>query len=201
MKNLHTVLETDNHTSERVTIEPPLTLDNLDRMDQEQAQEIMSADVRKRASVHPIHGVVIGDLVGIAEDGTPQVDFPGNDCNKPMPARAAVLLSKDQKGQKVALVFEQGDSNKPILMGPIVSPTSNHSIDAADDNQKSKELDQAFSDDGERITFNAKKEIVLRCGKSSITLTRAGKILLRGAYLLSRSSGANRIKGGSVQIN
>ena len=41
----------------------------------------------------------------------------------------------------------------------------------------------------------------LRCGKASITLTRAGKVLIRGAYLLSRSSGVNRIKGGSVQIN
>ena len=30
---------------------------------------------------------------------------------------------------------------------------------------------------------------------------RAGKVLIRGAYLLSRSSGVNRIKGGSVQIN
>ena len=35
----------------------------------------------------------------------------------------------------------------------------------------------------------------------NIMLTRAGKVLIRGAYLLSRSSGANRIKGGSVQIN
>jgi hypothetical protein len=45
------------------------------------------------------------------------------------------------------------------------------------------------------------KEIVLRCGKASITLTRAGKIIIRGAYLLNRSSGVNKIKGASVQIN
>ena len=55
--------------------------------------------------------------------------------------------------------------------------------------------------DGDRVVISADKEIVLQCGKASITLTRAGKILLRGAYLLSRSSGVNRIKGGSVQIN
>ena len=46
--------------------------------------------------------------------------------------------------------------------------------------------------------LTADKEIELRCGKASITLTKAGKILLRGEYLLSRSSGVNRIKGGSV---
>ena len=55
--------------------------------------------------------------------------------------------------------------------------------------------------DGEKTVVTAQKEIVLRCGKASITLTRAGKVLIRGAYLLSRSSGVNRIKGGSVQIN
>jgi hypothetical protein len=55
--------------------------------------------------------------------------------------------------------------------------------------------------DGHRVVLDAEQEIVLRCGKASITLTRAGKVLIRGAYLLSRSSGVNRIKGGSVQIN
>ena len=54
---------------------------------------------------------------------------------------------------------------------------------------------------GRRLEFNADEELVLRCGKSSITLTQAGKVLIRGEYLLSRSSGVNRIKGGSVQIN
>ena len=55
--------------------------------------------------------------------------------------------------------------------------------------------------DGEQVTLSAEKEIVLKCGKSSITLTKAGKIIIRGEYVLSRSSGVNKIKGGSVQIN
>jgi uncharacterized protein (DUF2345 family) len=55
--------------------------------------------------------------------------------------------------------------------------------------------------DSERIELTAEKEIVLRCGNASLTLTRAGKILIRGAYVLTRSSGVNRIQGGSVQIN
>ena len=49
--------------------------------------------------------------------------------------------------------------------------------------------------------LRTEEEIVFECGKASITLTKSGKILIRGAYLLSRSSGVNRIKGGSVQIN
>ena len=43
--------------------------------------------------------------------------------------------------------------------------------------------------------------MVLRCGKASITLTKAGKVLIEGSYVLSRSTGVNRIKGGSVQLN
>jgi hypothetical protein len=41
----------------------------------------------------------------------------------------------------------------------------------------------------------------LRCGESSIVLTRAGKVLIKGNYVLSRSRGANRIKGAYVDIN
>jgi type VI secretion system secreted protein VgrG len=55
--------------------------------------------------------------------------------------------------------------------------------------------------DSEALTLSANREIVIRCGEASITLTRAGKILVKGKYLLGRSSGVNRIKGGSVQIH
>ena len=38
--------------------------------------------------------------------------------------------------------------------------------------------------------------------KKAVELSaKAGKAILRGAYVLSRSSGVNKIKGGSVQIN
>jgi hypothetical protein len=55
--------------------------------------------------------------------------------------------------------------------------------------------------DGDRVEIGAEREIVLRCGKASLTLTRSGKIVLRGTYILSRSSGPNKIKGGSIQLN
>ena len=55
--------------------------------------------------------------------------------------------------------------------------------------------------DGQRVIISAKDQIVLRCGKASITLTQAGKVLIQGSYVLSQSTGTNRIKGGSVDIN
>jgi hypothetical protein len=53
----------------------------------------------------------------------------------------------------------------------------------------------------DEVTIVAAKQLTIRCGESSITLTAAGKIIIRGKYIVSRSSGVQRIKGGSVQIN
>jgi hypothetical protein len=138
-----------------------------------------------------LHGVVIGVLLGVRHDGVPLVAFPGNPEERALEARATTRLEETDIGREVALLFEGGDPRLPLVIGPIQHP--GHKTAAG--SPVSAELDN------ERIQLSAEKEIVLKCGKASITLTRAGKILIRGAYLLSRSSGVNRVKGGSVQIN
>jgi len=55
--------------------------------------------------------------------------------------------------------------------------------------------------DGKRLQITAHDELVLQCGKASITLRRNGRLIIRGAYVESRSSGTHRIKGGAVLIN
>jgi hypothetical protein len=60
---------------------------------------------------------------------------------------------------------------------------------------------EVLSNGEEELVLTASKQITIRCGESSITLTAAGKIILRGKYIVSRSSGVQRIKGGAVQIN
>jgi hypothetical protein len=55
--------------------------------------------------------------------------------------------------------------------------------------------------DGRRVVLEAFDELELRCGKASIVLRRNGRIVVRGAYVETRSSGVNRIRGGSVRIN
>jgi hypothetical protein len=135
----------------------------------------------------------LGTLVGFDVGGTPLVDFAGNeDTPQPLPARSTVALQPEQTGCEVVLAFTASDKRRPIILGCLVPPSS-RSPEAA------KPVEVKL--DGQQLVFTADHEIVLRCGKASITLTRAGKVLIRGAYLLSRSSGVNRIKGGSVQIN
>jgi hypothetical protein len=138
-----------------------------------------------------IDGVVVGRLVEIAPGGEPLVDFAGNPGAAPIAARAMLALDATFAGREVALLFEGGDARKPIVMGLMHTPQAAAPTAAPTE----------ATADGERLVFEAGKEIVLRCGSSSITLTRAGKILIKGAYVLSRSSGVNRILGGSVQIN
>ncbi len=139
----------------------------------------------------PVIGVVRGLLVTICEDGTPMVDFEGNPSGEPIAAVATIAIATGDPGREAVLMFEDGDARRPILIGLVQTPRP------SPERCPRAEL----SLDGEHLVFSAENEIVLRCGQASIILTRAGKILIRGKYVLSRSSGVNRIKGGSVQIN
>lgn len=156
---------------------------------------------RKRASgpgipspISPVPVTLLGKLHGFTTSGVALVDFAGNPSTEPLPARQTCPITQADAGREAVLLFENNDLGKPIILGLLQAPT------AADGSSVQPEP-VTVSLDGEQINLSAKNEIVLRCGKASITLTRAGKVLIRGAYLLSRSSGVNRIKGGSVQIN
>ena len=131
-------------------------------------------------------GVVVGTLTGLDPARGPLVRMPDDAAGVGVPARSIVALDERHVGHELVLALERGDPARPIVLGVILAP------DAAA---------AEASPEPESIAITATRDLVLRCGKASITLTRAGKVLLRGAYLLSRSSGANRIKGGSVQIN
>ena len=142
--------------------------------------------------------VTVGQINGFAPSVGPLVDFPGNHSGMLLLARAVVPVTDRSIGQEVALTFEDGDLTRPLILGVI------QRFDDADPNASSLPTRSGsvnVTADGNRLLLTACEEIVLRCGSASITLTAAGKVLIRGDYLLSRSSGANRIKGGSVQIN
>jgi hypothetical protein len=138
-------------------------------------------------------GVRVGELVALQDGFAPFVVFPGQPGTAAIRARAAVALSTRDVGREVAISFVDGDLEQPIVTGCL-------------NDDRARALDGAGSSveveaDGRTFVITASDEIVLRCGKASITLTRAGKILIRGTYVVSKSSGVNRIKGGTVEIN
>lgn len=141
-----------------------------------------------------IQGVVIGELLALTDDGaTPLVRVPGHHGERAVTARSSVDLQGPHIGASIVLMFERGDPARPIVIGvlrggagwPLPDKPAQVDVDA----------------DGQRLTVSAREQLVLRCGKASITLTKAGKVLVEGSYVLSRSTGVNRIKGGSVQLN
>ncbi|HJZ89867.1 MAG TPA: DUF6484 domain-containing protein [Gemmataceae bacterium] len=153
------------------------------------ANGLAAEELLTRPSAPPrIDGVVVATLAAFDDGGAPRVTFPGNPLRRPVSARSTVALDAADVGRDLAVSFEQGDPSHPIILGKLWHPEpAPATVQVAVDN--------------ERLVLTAEKEIVFQCGASSITLTKAGKVLIRGAYLLSRSSGVNRIKGGSVQIN
>lgn len=145
----------------------------------------------------------LGQIVHIDENGRAKIDYPGNSMG-PLVARSIIDMPADRGGQKsaipVLIIFENGDPFLPVIVG-VVRDTLYH-------NEASKEV--VFSPgkpkpdvavDGEKLIIDAKQEIVLRCGKSSITLKKDGKIVVRGTQITSRASAMNKIKGGAVSIN
>ena len=55
--------------------------------------------------------------------------------------------------------------------------------------------------DGTRVRICARDEVVIQCGKASITLRRNGRVVIRGTYVETHSAGTNRIRGGQVRVN
>jgi len=148
-------------------------------------------DVTEPARRPRIDGVVIGLLVGFDGEGRPLVAYPGNPIDGAVNARCTAWPNPADAGREVALLFEGGDPALPVLIGVVQRART-------DDIQPGAAVAQL---DGQRLVLSAEREVVLQCGKASITLTREGKVLIRGSYVLSRSSGAQRIRGATVEIN
>jgi hypothetical protein len=138
--------------------------------------------------------VQIGELVAMTDEGrTPLVLYPGQPGSAALAARTTVDLYGAHIGKRVVLIFEGSDPKRPIVMGVL------READGWPLEQKPNQVE--VDADGERMIVSAQEQLVFRCGKASITLTKAGKVLIQGSYVLSRSSGPHRIKGGSVLIN
>lgn len=148
-------------------------------------------------------GVQIGKVTGIDASGQILIEYPGN-VQGHLTARLTSSAKEKLRqvtpvGRDVLLAFDNNDPGCPVIIDTLYSLLD----EIADQSNSALEVQapEEVTVDRKRVIFDAEEEIVLRCGEASITLTCAGKVLIKGSYLISRSSGANRIKGGSVQIN
>ena len=154
--------------------------------------ELTSRPVAPSAVALP--SAVTARLHGFDLDERPLVVGVPGMPHEVVPARSTVTLLRRQINSGVVLLFEHGDPHRPIIVGVLQDAASAPAVDI------SASFASAEVDD-QRVVLRAEREIVLKCGNASITLTRAGKVLIKGTYVLSRSSGYNKIKGAAVDIN
>ena len=134
-----------------------------------------------------IDGVVIGLLMGF-DGARPLVVFAGNRRDVAVPARSLASLEDAGIGAELALLFEEGDPGRPLIVGRIVGPGQSRPR-------------PEISHKGGKVLVEAAGGIELRCGKASIVMHPDGRIIIRGSNLVSHASVGNRIRGGSVHLN
>ena len=101
---------------------------------------------------------------------------------------STVGLSESDIGRKLLLVFTDETGQRPVIVGRL-------------QDRRQPVTSVNCKVDGERIVLRGERQIELRCGEASIVLTQAGKVLIKGNFVLSRSRGANKVKGAYVDIN
>jgi hypothetical protein len=133
-----------------------------------------------------VGGAQLGRIVAV-RDGIVFVDFDGNSMG-PRPARTTVPLRnlKDE----VLLVLSVG--NDPVIVGQIYT-----TIPFAEAGGEDSELVLK----GQRVRIEAEAELVLVAGRSKIHLDAGGKAVTTADQVVSRAQGANKVQGGSVQLN
>ncbi|MGP3698891.1 hypothetical protein [Rhodobacter sp. NSM] len=115
-------------------------------------------------------------VLGIDADGLVRVMLDGVEI-----AADTVVPVAEADRQAEALVAMAGD--RPVVLGLIRRAVPEAQVD------------------GRRVILEGEREVVLRCGSASITLSPDGRVTIRGTEILSRATGGNRVQGASVQLN
>lgn len=144
-----------------------------------------SLDALVEFSTTPTTSIHLGTWPGQWEQKFALIEVPGH-CE----ALAALVLDSVvlSPNCRVLVVFPS-NSARAVVVGAMPGDAP---IEARPD---------TVQIDGETLVLEAQREVIIRCGKSSIQLSKDGKVRIRGTDILSRSSGGQRIKGGRVNIN
>lgn len=139
-----------------------------------------------------VAGADTGLLHGFDQQGRPLVSGLPQLPGATVIARTTVQLQRESIGKGVVVVWERNAPRCPIIIG-VLQSCAPAQVAAA--SHSPVPVEQHCH------VIAAAREIVLRCGEASITLTRDGKVIIKGSYIVSRSTGYNKIKGAAVDIN
>ena len=152
------------------------------------------------AFVHPqkfelsgaLNEIVIATIVAVE----PQLELRFPDMPEEHEVTSLAVFGPEAIGAKVALAFVGGERTRPLILGLVYDASELFELAGPTQGDAA----EVFAD-GERVRVEASEELLLCCGKASITLRANGRVIVRGTQVESRAKGLNRIKGGAVAIN
>lgn len=144
-------------------------------------------------------GICIGQLLAHVESGHVSVRVPAGQVLQAHvleSARRDVIEALESSTPAMALIcVSQQAGIAAVVVGVVgLLPPSGRDVEQSD--SRSKRHDRVDS-----YVLEAGEALELRCGGSAITLTKDGKVVIRGQDVTSRARRGNKIKGATVQIN
>lgn len=158
------------------------------------------AAVDAPAAVERVDGARVGVVVSASP---PRVEVPG--VVGPVEARLSAAIDDEALAraaaarQEAVLLFDGGDPRRPLLVALLRSATPQ--LDGVLAGPLPAGPEKVARLDGRSVVLDARDQIVLTCGRASLTLRRDGKIVLRGVNVVSEASEVQKLRGGKVQIN
>lgn len=165
-------------------------------------EEIMR--VGQAPTTSPAAGdLLIGEITGIDAGGRPLVGWDPASLETPHAALSTQPVSTADCGRRVALAFAGNAGGMPLILGflhsaldQVVAVTTGATTETAE-----KVSDPVIRRTESGVEIHASDNLTLVCGKSRVTLTSDGRVLVRAEHIVSRARGAHQIKGGSVHLN
>ncbi len=99
-------------------------------------------------------------------------------------------------GREVLVCFDGDDARRPVILGVMEDP-----VDLLLERATQAPLVPEARVDGRRVVIEGADEVTLVCGEASITLTRDGRVALKGVNVTSEAGELQRIRGAVVKIN
>ena len=153
-----------------------------------------AADSQLPNSVPPPMAAQVAVLVGFAHGGAVPLVLGTGEATA-WHAETLLPLGAEDIGRRVAVMPLHGAGADWLVIGLLAGQTRSPAGVPAPGSAVEVQAD------GRRLTLQAREEMVLRCGKASLKLRADGRVELRGETIVSEAMRANRVRGGSVELN
>jgi hypothetical protein len=137
-----------------------------------------------RAAGRDLSGLELGRVIAI-DRGTIMVEVRrfGPD---PLPAHTIVAHADLEPDDQVIVARLGEGESELVILGRLFDPLA---------------PPRDVRVNGRKISIEADAELVLKCASATIRIGRDGLVAIRGDRVTTQARGANRIRGGSVEIN